>query len=293
MRQDSTDSDTLLRALASIADPHVCKAVLQSLLDGSISRTKILEEFYLEPESGSSTDPGSSSQPTPQPAVDPSTSTACFEQLLSWRECRPNLKGKDAQAVKHEAASARSTILSLPALPLDAYTSQSQPDPWTGTGWTRAHTRHLIDVLRTWDRLPFCLLSEDRFLQDYSSGSTRFCSSALVHAILALATRLINERSDDASFHPSGWPRSRSLLDKAKTILQDTKTPKTLPDIQALGIFSLYSLRCGREAEAQAYAESFTTGISELFQHSLIRGEEEDYAEALRTSYCGAVSLTR
>ncbi|KAG7284903.1 hypothetical protein NEMBOFW57_009518 [Staphylotrichum longicolle] len=165
---DSTDSDTILKTLASIADPHVSKAVLQGLIDGSISRTKVLEEFYPE-----------------------------------------------------------------------------------------------------------------------------FCSSALVHAILALATRLINERSDDAGLHQSGWPRSRCFMNKAKTILQDTKAPSTLPDIQALGIFSLYYLRCGQETEAQAYAESFATSISDLFQRSPMYEGEDDYAESLRTSYCGAVSLMR
>jgi hypothetical protein len=294
LQKSSTDSDALLRALASIADPHVCKAVLQGLIDGTISPTQVLGEFSPAPESGTSSSAGRLSQATPQPpASPPSPSTSCFEQLLSWRSCRPVLKEEDVKAVALEAASVQPPVLSLPVLPLDAYTSQAQEDSWTGIGWTRAHTRHLVDALRTWDHLPFCLLSEDLFWQDYASGSTRFCSSALVHAILALSTRLINERGDNAAFHQSGWPGSRFFLDKAKAILKDTKAPKTLPDIQALGMFSLYSLRCGRETEAQTYAELFATSISDLHERSLVHAEDEAYAESLHTSYSGAISLIR
>lgn len=290
LRKNSANSSTLLRAISSIPDPHVCKAVLQGVIDGSISRSRVLEEFSLEPESGGSAGP---SQNTPQPEIPCSTSASCFEQLLSWR-CRPNIKDEDGgvQAEINENPSARSTILSLPVLPLDAYTTQSQEDTWTRTGWTRAHVRHLIDALRTWDRLPFCLFSEDRFLQDYSSGSTQFCSSALVHAILALSTRLINESSDDDGLYQSGWLRSRFFLRKARTILEDAEPFRTLPDIQALGMLSLYYLRCGQETEAQDYAESFATSISELCQPSLTHREEEWCAE-LRNTYYGAVSLIR
>jgi len=290
LRKSSADSNTLLRAIASIADPHVCKAVLQGVIDGSISHSDVLKKLHLEPESGSGTGP---SQATPGPALIHSTSTSCFERLLTWRSCRPNLEDNDAQPETHETASVRSTTLSLPVLPLDAYFTQSQPDTWTRTGWTSAHVRHLIDALGTWDHLPFCLFSEKRFLQDYTNGSTQFCSSALVYAILALSTRLVNESSDDVGLNQSGWPRSRFFIHKAKIILQDTKQPRTLPDIQALGMFSLYYLRCGRETEAQAYAESFATSIGDLYQRSLKLGEEEAYAKSVNASYCSAVSLIR
>ncbi|KXX78215.1 Conidial development protein fluffy [Madurella mycetomatis] len=289
LRKSNTDSSALLRAISSIADPHVCKAVLQGVIDGSIPRSRVLEEFSSGLESSSSASP---SQGSPLPTVSCSTSTSCFEQLLSWRSCRPNITDDDVQAEANETSSVRSTILSLPALPLDAYTTQSQEDTWTQTGWTKAHVRHLIDALRTWDHLPFCLFSEDRFLRDYSSGSTQFCSSALVHAILALSTRLINESSDDAGLDQSGWLRSQFFLHKAKAILQYMEPSRTLPDIQALGMLSLYYLRCGQETEAQAYAESFATSISELCQHSLMHGEEEVPVQSCNT-YHGAVSLIR
>ncbi|KAH6855956.1 hypothetical protein B0I37DRAFT_366193 [Chaetomium sp. MPI-CAGE-AT-0009] len=296
LKQSSADTDSLLRVVASIPDPRVCKAVMQGLLDGSISRNDIFKQFYEpKPDSGASTAAGPS-QMTPQQTqpTDPrSTSASCFEQLLSWRSCCPHLQDNDTQSETQGAASVQSTSLSLPLLPLDAYTTQSHIDTWTKTGWTKAHIRHLIDALRTWDHLPFCLFSEDLFLQDYTSGSTRFCSSALVHAILALSIRLINEASDDGGVYQSGWPRSRSLLDTARKLLRDTKPPSILPDVQALGMLSLYYLRCGRETEAQEYADSFATSISELRQSSPVQAEEQSYAQSMTMSYCGGVSLKR
>ncbi|KAH6628042.1 hypothetical protein F5144DRAFT_577796 [Chaetomium tenue] len=295
LRQNNADSDALLRAIASIPDPHVCKAVMQGLLDGSISRHDILKnaQFY-------SPKPDSGITPLQPELTDPrSTSTSCFEQLLSWQSCLPHLQdddnGRPETQGASRATSVQPTSLLLPHLPLDAYTTQSHIDPWTKTGWTNAHIRHLIDALRTWDHLPFCLFSEDLFLQDYTSGSTRFCSSALVHAILALSIRLINEGNDDGVAYLSGWPRSRSLLDTARKLLRDTKPPSTLPDVQALGMLSLYYLRCGRETEAQEYADAFTAGMNGLLQSPppSIQVEEKSHAQSITMSYCGAVSLKR
>ncbi|KAL2192727.1 putative nitrate assimilation regulatory protein nirA [Corynascus similis CBS 632.67] len=186
----------------------------------------------------------------------------------------------------------RSTILSLPPLPLDAYASDAQVDTWTRVGWTKAHVRHLVDALRTWDCLALCLLPEDLFLRDYASGSNRFCSSALINSILALSTRLINEASDDAGLLPSGWLRSRVFINEAKACLLSNTPLQNLPDIQAVGLLSLYYLRCGREADAREYAEGFASAIAGLFQGAETT-EEGDYARALTTTYCGAACLIR
>ncbi|KAH7110017.1 putative nitrate assimilation regulatory protein nirA [Dactylonectria estremocensis] len=222
-------------------------------------------------------------------AVAPSRHKKPFydENLL----CRPSISDRNLLS----GISERSTILSLPPLPLDAYNSEwHTPDTWTRTGWTRAHLRHLFDALTTWDYLPFSLLCKDQFLQDYQSGSSRFCSSALVHAVLALASRLINENDDDARLLPSGWLGSKMFLDEAEAILQARGPLNRLPDIQALGILSLYQMRCGREAEAHELAEAFVASITELCQREpLMDKEKEQYSRARATTYCGAVSLVR
>lgn len=271
----------------------MCKRVLQGLMDGTITRHEVLKEYnYAETDSQSSStgpSPGSSGS---RPHLHRSISTSCFSQLLSWRSCRPNIQfANPLSEESRDKQRTRSTILSLPPLPLDAYSAHSDTDTWTRTGWTKAHIRHLIDALRTWDYLPFCIFSEELFVRDYNGGCNQFCSSALVHAILALSTRLINESSDDAGLLPSGWLRSQVFFDEASGMLQTVQQIDGLPDIQALGMLSLYLLRCGREVESQQFAEKFVASIQDLCRR--VPSREEEYTRARKITYCGAVTLSR
>ncbi|UNI24014.1 hypothetical protein JDV02_009794 [Purpureocillium takamizusanense] len=186
-----------------------------------------------------------------------------------------------------------STILSLPPRPLDVYASQSHLDVWTRTGWTVAHIRHLFDVLGTWDSLALCLLSRDVFLRDYQNGSGRFCSSALVHALLALSARLVNGASDNKDVLPSRWVGSKIFSDEAAAIIENDRHRSNLPNVQALGVLSLYRLRLGQEADALRLAEALLAGVTELCQCGQSDGDQAEYTKALATTYCSAVSLVR
>ena len=176
-----------------------------------------------------------------------------------------------------------STLLTFPPLPLDSYASEKQPDTWTRTGWTRAHVRHLFDAIFTWDYLPFCLLDKDLFIRDYESNSTRFCSSALVYATLAISARLINE-NDNEKVLPSGWLSSKLFCDEAKKALQQAEQSTTsLPDVQALGILSLYYLRCGLETTAMELALSFYHGITDICEGVTPESQEDELYNKVRT----------
>ncbi|TWU70561.1 hypothetical protein ED733_000559 [Metarhizium rileyi] len=215
-------------------------------------------------------------------------SPPCFQRLLSWRQCRPSLNQEMATDELDQ-----STILTLPPQPLDAYKTDANEDTWTQIGWTKAHIRHLIDAIFPWDYLPFSLLCYDLFMQSFYSDSAQFCSPALVCAILALASRVVNEDKDDLEILPSGWIGSRTFFKKATAALQEGLSD-SLPDIQAVGILSLYHLRCGKEAEAQDCAESFHRRVVELCKHGFSLGDDDEQYLAVRdTTYCGAVSLSR
>ncbi|EGX91398.1 Fungal transcriptional regulatory protein [Cordyceps militaris CM01] len=177
-----------------------------------------------------------------------SDSSSCFDQLLSWRSCHPTF------LQRNPASPTLRGRLTLPSAPLDAYGTSTDLDMWTQIGWTRAHIRHLFDVLITWDNVSFCILRKKEFLQDYETGSSRFCSRALVHAALAVATRLLNETKEDAHVLPSGWLGSKYFLRKADTLLREQGSSDSLPDIQSL---------------------------------------DADYLKVRATTYCGAISLLR
>ena len=63
-----------------------------------------------------------------------------------------------------------------------------------------------------------------------------------MHAILALASRIVNENNDESEILPSGWLGSKVLFDEAKAIVQGRGPFKDLPDIQAPGLLSLYEV---------------------------------------------------
>lgn len=195
------------------------------------------------------------------------------------------------EAPKAVLTPALATPASLSSLPLD----DAQTDRWTRAGWTVASVRRLLDALLTWDYLPFCLMCKDPFLRDYYSGSSRYCSSALVNALLALATRVVHENGDEAESPGPGFKcGSKPFFDEADAIIRSTGPSASLPDIQAIGILALYQITCGREAEAQALADSFAARIADLcLQEPLVGSEADEYAKVRATSYCGAVSLIR
>jgi hypothetical protein len=102
---------------------------------------------------------------------------------------------------------------------------------------------------------------------------------------------MINGNHDDSRLLPSGWVGSRVFFDEAEALLHKSGRVDSLPDIQALGVLSLYHVRCGREEEAQQLAGVFVASITALCQREPPAGELE--LRIRTTTYCGAVSLSR
>lgn len=211
-----------------------------------------------------------------------------FSELILWKSTMP----ASSSNLGHNIAEAIPS-LHLPIAPTDAYTSYLESDTWTRTGWTKAHVRHLLDAMFTWEYLPVSCLYRDEFLQSYDTGSTQYCSSALVYAMLAVSSRIINERRDESRLLPSGWFGSKLLFDEAEALLKNVGRSFNIADIQALGVLSLYCIRCGQEKESQNYANAFLTSITNLREHTAGTADDEVYSRMEASTYCGAVSLCR
>lgn len=214
-----------------------------------------------------------------------------FSQLLSWRTCQPSIKPGVIPAKKAKPK----TALYLPPLPPDTSSPSSHLDTWTTTGWTKDYVRHMFDAVGTWDYMAFSVLYRDAFLRDYYDGSTRFCSSALVHAVLALANILIHGDDNAIQASPSSATVSRALYQEANTAVLTAKASKSLPDIQSLGIMALYQLRGGQEQEAHQLARLFLDLVLQFCEREPTTDElnDEYFSLAKASTYCGAVSLVR
>ncbi|RDA83997.1 hypothetical protein CP532_6953 [Ophiocordyceps camponoti-leonardi (nom. inval.)] len=154
----------------------------------------------------------------------------------------------------------------------------------TQTCWDVAHVRQLVESLARWDHMPLCLLNQKLFLEDLACGRTQYCSPALINALVTLAMRMKRGSADEA------------LSERTLSLLRESSGQ--LPDIQALGVFALYQLMCGREAEARDLAASFVTAMSRLRETKPCFDEDgsddrRKYDQVVSSSYCGAISLVR
>ncbi|KAL7903991.1 hypothetical protein GGI35DRAFT_490880 [Trichoderma velutinum] len=156
------------------------------------------------------------------------------------------------------------------------------------------YVRQLINFSTTWDFLPFCLICKVPFLHAYDTRSSDFCSTALVNALIALAIRVTTETENETGPSPANGIGSKQFFDNAERFLGDGRQPNHLPDIQAVGIMSIYKVTCGGIREAQTLAQLLWSGITDLCnRHPPEEENDTQYALACTTTYCGAVSLIR
>lgn len=172
-------------------------------------------------------------------------------------------------------------------------------DNWTPrTGWPARKTQKLLISLLN-DYLPSCLLCSGPFMRDFEAGSTRYCSPALVNALLCLSTRVDGGDRTESAPPSQGLAQrptartSTAFFDEAQSCLSEKGSLDKLPNIQALGILSLYKLVCGHESQARALAESFADAMTDLCLREAARPVEEQYRVVRATSYCASISLIR
>ncbi|KJZ70717.1 hypothetical protein HIM_09901 [Hirsutella minnesotensis 3608] len=303
LRECNEENDRLIRAIHAIQDVDASNSFLRHFVEGTKSRRAILQELaHLDVSIN-----GRRRRPcVAAPISIAGASTAsledpfcphCLSPIKNPSMHRLASKSSDfseyADTSRADSKPAVATPVSLALFPFDDCTN-AQSDRWTRAGWTVASVRQLFDGLMAWDYLPFCLICRDPLFRDYYSGSTRYCSSALVNALLALALRVVNEDNHEAQSPGPGCSRSKAFFDEAEAILHSTELSDNLPDIQALGILALYQITCGREAEAQELADSFAARMGELcLDEQLLGAEAEEYSKVRATSYCGAISLVR
>ncbi|OAQ65611.1 nitrate assimilation regulatory protein nirA [Purpureocillium lilacinum] len=189
---------------------------------------------------------------------------------------------------------------SVHALKAEDDPSQEPIDRWTRTGWTVTAVRQLLDFVATWDYFPFYLLCRDSFLKDFDHGLERYCSSALVNAFLALASRISNDKPSQlqrqhadkngdiaGSSDTLGLFGSQNFSEEAEALINKIRLPLSLPDTQAIGILALHRLSCGLETEARELAEAFVNAAGELCLRDRLLREEDTQILKLMTAFSG------
>jgi hypothetical protein len=162
---------------------------------------------------------------------------------------------------------------------------------WTKVTDDSRLVQHLLALYFCWEYPTFASLSKEHFLRDFQDGRTRFCSSILVNALLALGCRFSSHpttRTDPDDPYTSGDHFFKECLRLFYKEVDHTK----LTTIQALGIMSIREASCGRDSESWYYAgQSIRLALEMGLQQNPGDGLEDDEVAVRSATFWGAFSL--
>ncbi|KAJ9133980.1 Transcription factor [Pleurostoma richardsiae] len=179
---------------------------------------------------------------------------------------------------------------SLYSLP-DWVDSTTKVGNWTAITNDDHLIRQLLSFYFSWEHSVFALLCKEPFQNDFENGRQRYCSSALVNAILAFACRFLDFSTsvviDTNGLADRFFEESRRLI-----ALEEDKT--SLTRIQAIALLSLREATQGRETESRVLARECAELAARVTQ-GRVKEEagDDEYLKVKATTICGALSLYR
>lgn len=140
--------------------------------------------------------------------------------------------------------------------------------------------------------LPYLsLVSQRHFMHDFREGNPRYCSEALVNAVLGMACKVATATSQLVSRVSFG----DAFVGEAKRLLAQDKGRDDLPYTQALGVLALAEMAQGNEEDASDLArESVRTCVRFLLRtQQRDQPHDDDFRTVRALAYCGSFSLVR
>ncbi|KAL2158753.1 hypothetical protein VTH06DRAFT_3944 [Thermothelomyces fergusii] len=171
----------------------------------------------------------------------------------------------------------------------------ASPDPlphtWTKVTSDRGLVRRLLARFFGCSLPHLSIVSQRHFMTDFCQGNPRFCSEALVNAVLGMACVAATPTSQLVSRVSFG----DAFLAEAKRLLAKEEGPPGLPYTQALGVLAVAEMARGNEEVASDLArQSARAGIRFLLQTRRQEHDHDDDFKSVRAlAYCGGLSLVR
>ncbi|ATY61412.1 Conidial development fluffy [Cordyceps militaris] len=218
----------------------------------------------------------------------------------------PNVEG-GSQGPEHPTQSIESTAFQRAFSTSDAEdlsdgSSSPRPRPYVSPhiDWPQARVLRVLDNILQWDCVAFCLIDRDRFKRDLQTGASAYCTPALVDALLALSVvvfrhNVIDEVANRATEKPAWDVFSATLANEAiQTLHRGKWLPEAIPDIQALGVLTLYCACNGWKDETRNFAMDFAEAMRKYrVQNAGSTGTPMSRRRVSASTYCGAISMNR
>lgn len=162
---------------------------------------------------------------------------------------------------------------------------------WTTITSDTALAQHLLALYFCWEYPTFASLSKEHFLKDYSAGRSRYCSSILVNALLALGCRFSSQPSTLANPNDP-YSSGDHFFKECQRLFYQEDNHHNLTTIQALGIMSIREASCGRDSESWYYAGQSIRLAVEMGLHRVHDNSgDSDEVAVQSATFWGAFSL--
>ncbi len=179
----------------------------------------------------------------------------------------------------------------LPPPPPEVSLGGPLPHTWTRVTSDRGLVHRLFTRFFTSSLTHLSLISHRHFMLDFREGNRRYCSEALVNAILAMACRLATETSQLVSRVSFG----DAFMGEAKGLLAQDQDHVNLPCIQTLAVLALAEMAQGNEEEAEELAHESVRACIRFVLQTQDRNHSVDagFRTVRALAYCGGFSLLR
>ncbi|KAF2720764.1 hypothetical protein K431DRAFT_269957 [Polychaeton citri CBS 116435] len=159
----------------------------------------------------------------------------------------------------------------------DHYGPESATSDLTGStnSWFSSHQdaefiEHLLNLYFCWVHPFYHFFAREEFLQDMGQGRSRFCSSLLLNAVLAVACGYSDRPT--ARINPSNPATAgEHYFSEAKRLLEAIEKP-ALTTVQALGLMSLFESSKGRDSNGYRLCGRSVRMAVELGLHLSVAG---------------------
>ena len=135
---------------------------------------------------------------------------------------------------------------------------------WTRVTSSQQLVRHLIDLYLTWVHPVHMLFNESNFMKSFENKDMSYCSHALVSAICAMASHLLEDLGDVAAEREVDTTRLRELfMDEARARLVPEEYNR-VTSVQAFGVMFLADLGSGKARKATGYLRAAVDSLKRV-----------------------------
>ena len=164
-------------------------------------------------------------------------------------------------------------------------------EAWTNVTDDTRLIQHLLALYFCWEYPTFASLSKEQFLRDFQDGRTRYCSSILVNALLALGCRFSKHPGTRAKADDP-YTCGDHFFSESLRLYREEEDHCRMTTVQALGIMAIREASCGRDSESWYYAgQSIRLALEMGLQKTENSGGDDDDNAVRSATLWGAYSL--